>query len=149
MARLLMALLVLPLGAFAAEPAAAPAAAAAPSLLGGVGGQLAQTVLGLLVVMAVIFGLTWLLRRSQGTHVRGGRQQVIELVGSRALGPRERLLLVQVGQEQILLGLTPGRITPLHVLKQPVSLPEKGEAATPEFAQRLMELLGKDQKDKN
>jgi flagellar protein FliO/FliZ len=36
---------------------------------------------------------------------------VIELIGSRALGPRDRLVLVQVGKEQILLGLTPGSIT--------------------------------------
>ncbi len=42
------------------------------------------------------------------------------MIGSRALGPRDRLVLVQVGEEQILLGLTPGRITPLHVLKTPV-----------------------------
>ena len=57
-------------------------------------------------------------------------------------------MLVQVGNEQILLGLSAGRITPLHVLKEPVHLAD-AEQATPEFAQRLMELLGKDQKDKS
>ncbi|MNF92533.1 Flagellar biosynthesis protein, FliO [compost metagenome] len=62
-------------------------------------------------------------------------------------------MLVQVGGEQLLLGLTPGRIAPLHVLKEPVHLPD-GEPASAEFAQRLMELLGKgqlgkDQKDKS
>lgn len=56
-------------------------------------------------------------------------------------------MLVQVGGEQILLGLSAGRITPLHVLKEPVHLPDSEPAST-EFAQRLMELLGKDQKDK-
>lgn len=56
-------------------------------------------------------------------------------------------MLVQVGNEQILLGLSPGTITALHVLKEPVQVPS-AEQATPEFAQRLMELLGKDQKDK-
>jgi len=73
---------------------------------------------------------------------------VIELIGSRALGPRDRLMLVQVGNEQILLGLSPGTITALHVLKEPVQVPTATPTATPEFAQRLMELLGKDQKDK-
>ena len=53
------------------------------------------------------------------------------------------LVLVQVGGEQILLGLSAGRITPLHVLKEPVHLAD-AQAASPEFAQRLMELLGKD-----
>ncbi|CAH0326001.1 Flagellar protein FliO [Pseudomonas carnis] len=104
-----------------------------------------QLVLGLLLVIGLIFLLAWLMRRVQ--RIGPGNGQVIELVGSRALGPRDRLVLVQVGEEQILLGITPGRITPLHVLKTPVDA-VKTEAATPEFAQRLMELLGKDQKDK-
>ena len=46
----------------------------------------------------------------------------------------------------MLLGISAGRITPLHVLKEPVVVDE-ATPATPEFAQRLMELLGKDQKD--
>ena len=136
-------LLALPLSALAAEPVAQ--AAAAPVVGSGVGGQLTQLVLGLLLVVGLIFVLAWLMRRVQ--RVGPGNGQVIELVGSRALGPRDRLVLVQVGEEQILLGLTPGRITPLHVLKTPVNV-DQSQPATPEFAQRLMELLGKDQKDK-
>ena len=135
-------LLALPLSALAAEPVAQVAAAPA---VGSVSGQLTQLVLGLLLVIGLIFLLAWLMRRVQ--RIGPGNGQVIELVGSRALGPRDRLVLVQVGEEQILLGITPGRITPLHVLKTPVDA-VKTEAATPEFAQRLMELLGKDQKDK-
>lgn len=135
-------LLALPLSALAAEPVAQVAAAPA---VGSVGGQLTQLVLGLLLVICLIFVLAWLMRRVQ--RIGPGNGQVIELVGSRALGPRDRLVLVQVGEEQILLGITPGRITPLHVLKTPVDA-VKTEATTPEFAQRLMELLGKDQKDK-
>ena len=92
------------------------------------------------------FLLAWLLRRVQQLAPRGG--QVIKLLATQALGPRDRLVLVQVGNEQILLGLSAGRITPLHVLKEPVHLAD-AEQATPEFAQRLMELLGKDQKDKS
>ena len=135
-------LLALPLSALAAEPVAQ--AVTAPAV-GSVGGQLTQLVLGLLLVIGLIFVLAWLMRRVQ--RIGPGNGQVIELVGSRALGPRDRLVLVQVGEEQILLGLTPGRITPLHVLKTPVNV-DQTESATPEFAQRLMELLGKDQKDK-
>ena len=36
----------------------------------------------------------------------------------------------------------------LHVLAEPVEVPAGARQATPEFAQRLMELMGKDQKDK-
>ena len=128
----------------AAEPVAA---VAAPAVGGGVAGQLTQLVLGLLLVLGLIFFLAWLLRRVQQAGP-AGKGQVIELIGSRALGPRDRLVLVQVGNEQILLGLTPGTISALHVLKEPVQVPGT-EQATPEFAQRLMELLGKDHKDKS
>ncbi|WP_263139300.1 flagellar biosynthetic protein FliO [Pseudomonas sp. RIT-PI-AD] len=140
--RALIALLAAPAAALAAEPAKV----AAPTLAGsGVGGQLLQLLVGLFLVVGLIFLLAWLLRRVQRLSPRSGGQ-VIKLIASQALGPRDRLVLVQVGSEQVLLGLSAGRIAPLHVLKEPVHLPD-AEPASAEFAQRLMELLGKD-KDK-
>ena len=144
MKRFLGGLLALPFSVLAAEPVA-NATVAAPVVGASIGGQLTQLVLGLLLVLGLIFALAWLLRRVQQTGPRQG--QVIELISSRALGARDRLVLVQVGNEQILLGLTPGRITPLHVLKEPVQVPGTAQSATPEFAKRLMEVLGQ-QKDK-
>lgn len=149
---LLALFLCLPLLAGAAEPVAstsaavaAPAVAPSAAAMGtGLGGQLTQMILGLLLVIGLIFLLAWAMRRVQQVGPANG--QLIELLSSRAMGPRDRLVLVQVGNEQILLGITPGRITPLHVLKEPVTAPAK-QPATQEFAQRLMELLGKDQKD--
>ena len=140
-------LLAMPLYAVAAEPSVqAVAPQANVSLTSGMGGQLTQLLFGLLLVVGLIFALAWLMRRVQGGMP--GNAQVIELVGSRAIGPRDRLVLVQVGNEQILLGVTPGRITPLHVLKEPVDAPER-QPVNSEFAQRLMDLMGnKVQKDK-
>ncbi|EHY76216.1 MULTISPECIES: flagellar biosynthetic protein FliO [Stutzerimonas stutzeri subgroup] len=132
----LVALLALPV--MAAEPAASMSSA-------GMGAQLSKLLFGLLLVIGFIFLLAWLLRRVQQMNPRG--TQVIKLISSQALGPRERLVLVQVGGEQILIGLSGGRITPLHVMQEPVHLPD-AEPANPEFAQRLMELLGKDHKDR-
>ncbi|MDH1630196.1 flagellar biosynthetic protein FliO [Pseudomonas mosselii] len=126
--------------------AAEPNASSAAPLPGGLGAQLAQMVFGLLLVVGLIFVLAWLLRRMQGNVQRGA--QVIEIVGSRAIGPRDRLLLVQVGKEQILIGHSPGSIEALHVLAEPVEVPATARQATPEFAQRLLELMGKDHKDK-
>lgn len=138
--------LAMPFSVLAAEPVATATMAAAPAVSSGVAGQLTQLVFGLLLVLGLIFLLAWLLRRVQQAGP-AGKGQVIEIVGSRALGPRDRLMLVQVGNEQILLGLSPGSITALHVLKEPVQVPST-EKPTPEFAQRLLEMLGKDQKDK-
>ena len=146
MKRFLWALLALPISVMAAEPVATTAAVAAPVVNSGIAGQLTQLVFGLLLVLGIIFFLAWLLRRVQQAGP-AGKGQVIELIGSRALGPRDRLMLVQVGNEQILLGLSPGTITALHVLKEPVEVPTASEKATPEFAQHLLKILGKDQKD--
>ncbi|AZL74978.1 flagellar biosynthetic protein FliO [Pseudomonas oryziphila] len=137
LAALLASEAVIAAGETAAPPTAVP---------GGLGAQLAQMVFGLLLVVGLIFFLAWLLRRMQGSAQRGA--QVIEIVGSRAIGPRDRLLLVQVGKEQILIGHTPGSIEALHVMAEPVEVPTAARQATPEFAQRLLELMGKDQKDK-
>jgi len=135
----------LPLSALAAEPAAAITPLVTPLVSSGIAEQLVTLLLGLGLVVGLIFLLAWLMRRVQ--RIGPQRNQLIKLLSSQALGPRDRLLLVQVGQEQILLGLTPGRITPLHVLNEPVQLPD-APAATPEFAQRLLELMGRDQKNK-
>lgn len=143
MPRTLLLALFLPFAASAAEPAAQTAA---PLASAGMGGQLVQLLLGLLLVIGLIFMLAWVMRRVQQIVPRGG--QVIKVVATQALGPRDRLVLVQVGDEQILLGLTPGNITALHALKEPVHVADT-EPASSEFAQRLMELLGKDQKDKS
>ena len=153
MARLLANLIALPLaglslfalGEDASAPASNPAIVHASSTLilitGSAGSQLMQLLLGLVLVVGLIFLLAWLVRRVQQVVPRGN--QAIRLISSQALGPRDRLVLVQVGEEQVLLGLTPGRITPLHVMRQPVHAAES-EAAQPEFAQRLLELLNKD-----
>lgn len=131
--------LFLTLPALAAEPSASMSST-------GMGMQMTKLLLGLLLVIGLIFLLAWLLRRVQQINPRSN--QAIKLISSHALGPRERLVLVQVGSEQVLLGLSAGRITPLHVLEEPVHLPD-AEPANPEFAQRLMELLGRDQKDRH
>jgi flagellar protein FliO/FliZ len=142
-------MLALSCGVLAADPVTPAASAPAPAtpaltaansaMSSGIGGQLLQLLLGLGLVVGLIFVLAWLMRRVQRAGPAGN--QVIELLGSRALGPRDRLVLVQVGNEQILLGVTPGRITPLHVMNEPVHVPES-QSTTPEFARRLMEALG-------
>ncbi|CAI8815985.1 Flagellar protein FliO [Pseudomonas donghuensis] len=123
------------------------AAVVAPTASGSAAGQLTQLVLGLLLVLGLIFLLAWLLRRVQ--NAAPGSAQVIEILGSRSLGPRDRLLLIQVGKEQILIGHSPGTIEALHVMAEPIEVPASARQATPEFAQRLMELMGKDQKGRS
>jgi flagellar protein FliO/FliZ len=89
---------------------AAPSAPAAPvglSQIGQVIGALMLVVLAILVVAA----LAQRVRRLQQ-----GRGRVLQIVDGIALSARDRLVLVDVAGERLLLGVSPGRIERLHIL---------------------------------
>jgi flagellar protein FliO/FliZ len=56
-----------------------------------------------------------------------------------ALGPRERIVLVRVGDSQVLLGVAPGSVVGLTPLATPISI--KSAAVGSAFADRLRELM--------
>ncbi len=60
-------------------------------------------LLALAAIVALILGLAFLVRRLQG--VRQSQGSGIEVVTSRMLGPRERLVLLQVADQQVLVGI--------------------------------------------
>ena len=72
----------------------------------------------LFIVVMVILAGAWLLRRFGGAAFQGGG--VIRVIAAVSLGGRDRLTLVQVGEQQILLGVSPGRVNTLHVFDEPV-----------------------------
>jgi flagellar protein FliO/FliZ len=106
----------------------------------GVGaGSVLQLLAGLAVVIGAIFGLAFLARRFGRFPTAAGRLRV---VGGLSLGARERVVLVQVGEQQLLLGVAPGRVQTLHVLAQPLPLAPLAPAASGEgFAERLAALM--------
>ena len=89
---------------------------------------------GLLLVVAIIFVLAWLVKRfNLGQQSQGG---LIKIVSGVSIGTRDRIVLLQVGEEQILVGLTPGRIEKLHTLAKPLDTPVE-QAGSGSFADRL------------
>ncbi len=126
---------LLPACGLAADPATpAPvfaAPAAATSTVAGSAGGLGQVTLALLFVLAAIFGVAWFMRRLRGLT---GGEESLRVIAQVALGARERAVVVQVGNQQVLLGVAPGRVNLLQVL------PEGGlpapQAATPSLAVR-------------
>ncbi len=123
------AALVPPAWATGAETASA-AATVAPFDTGNV----LRIFIGLMVVVIAIVAIAWGLRR--WGNFRVSSQGELQIIGGLSMGPRERLVLVQVGDEQLLLGVAPGRIQTLHKLERPV--PVSSETAGREsFAERL------------
>lgn len=107
-------------------------------------GQLAQLGGGLLLVVGLIFLMGYVMRRVGPLAPQGG--QHIRLVSSLPLGPRDRLLLVDVGGQQLLLGASPGRINTLHVFEEPVAEITASGAMPSEFARTLRGLLKREPK---
>ena len=77
-----------------------------------------QMLVALVAVVAIIIGLSFLVKRF--SLVPGASSGIIKIVGSLALNNKDRLLLVQVGDEQILISASPGRVGMVHELKTPV-----------------------------
>lgn len=89
-----------------------PAPVVMPS--GSPTGSLLQTLFALILVLGVLGGLAWFLKR-YGPKPGGGNAN-IRMVGSLNLGGRERVLVVEVGGQWIVLGASPGRINALATM---------------------------------
>ena len=101
-------------------------------------GMVGTTVVTLLLVIGFILLLAWLAKRVPG--LGGASNPALKVVGSLALGPRERVVVVAVGETQLLLATGPGGTRTLHTLEQPLPMPANGPSP---FAQVLAQQFGK------
>lgn len=92
------------------------------SVLMTVSGALALIIL-LMVVMA------WAARRSGLARRLNNAQGNITLVATQSLGPRERLVLVDVGEQRLVLGVTASQITCLATQPRPENAPQTSAPA--------------------
>jgi len=79
-----------------------------------------QMALGLTLVLGLIFLLTWLMKKVTG--IQGARGH-IKLLSAINVGTKERAVLVEVGGEQLLLGVSSGSVSLLHKLEKPIVEP--------------------------
>jgi len=126
----------------AASPAATESARHASGSLSGSHDPLAMTslwqlTLGMLLVLGLILGMAWLLKRSGRFQMAAGGS--LRILGGLSMGSRERVVLIQAGETQLLLGVAPGRVQTLHVLDQPLQPREAPPAGG--FAEQLGRLL--------
>jgi flagellar protein FliO/FliZ len=106
--------------------------------------QLANLLGGLVLIIVLIYGLSWFVKRfSQGGFMHN---PTMKIVSALPLGTRERLMLVDVGGKQILLGVSATQINTLHVFDEPVVnnekvQMEKKQPVASDFSQKLMTIL--------
>ena len=99
-------------------------------------GNIIQMLLGLTFIVVLIIGMAWLMRR-MGTFQATAAGE-LKVLGGLSVGQRERVVLIQAGEKQILVGVAPGRVNALHVLEEPLAIDEQRTRPTStSFAERL------------
>lgn len=86
-----------------------------------------QVVGSLLLVLACLLGVLFLLKKLQGGEL-GGRSP-LRVLGSLKVGTREKVVLLQAGERQLLLGVGAGSVRTLHVFDHAVTEAPDGFAA--------------------
>lgn len=96
-------------------------------------GYLLQTAASLAIVLAVIVGVFWVLRRLSVGQIGGS--QHLKVVSGLMLGPKERVVVLEIDNTWLVVGLGAGPMTLLHSLPKP----EGVDAAVPvtSFLERL------------
>lgn len=92
---------------FAQSPALEPPGASTAAIV--------QMVFGLALIIAILFLGAYLLRKLNGGR-NFGSSGPLRVVGGLMLGTRERIVLLEVGESWIVVGIVPGQIKTLHTL---------------------------------
>lgn len=102
------------------------------------GSQLLTLVLSLGLIIALIYGLSLFVRRfGQGLGYGSGQ---IKVLATLPLGAREKISVIEVGNQQLLIGVTATQITQLHVFETPV-IHAQAKPNPSDFAQKLKAVM--------
>ena len=120
---------------------AASGQAAAPAPAVSTTGSLLQVFIGLVAVLLLIAATAWMAKRLGVT--RCGTSGLLHVVGSTSVGARERVVVVEVGESWLVVGVAPGSVNALMTLpKGTVPSPTMSAIGAP-FAARLQQLIEK------
>ncbi len=104
---------------------------------------LLEMMFSLVLVIGLIVGLSWLVGRLRNVQrVSSGAMSVL---GEVVIGPKERVVLVQVGEAQALVGVSSAGMTSLQVLERNLQVEMgTGGAMNPAgFAQKLKDMMNR------
>ena len=75
---------------------------------------LLQAFGGLAILVVLMFAAAWVFRRSGG--VQALARGPVKIVGGVSVGARERVVLLEVADSWVLVGVAPGQVQALHTL---------------------------------
>jgi flagellar protein FliO/FliZ len=100
-------------------------------------GSLTQLTLSLVAIVALILAIGWVMKRFKLAAPRGSADSSV--LEELKVGPRERIVLIRIGEAQVLVGIGANGVVPLTPLAAPIAL--KTIPAAPAFAERMRELM--------
>lgn len=78
------------------------------------GGSLVRTFVGLAIVIAVIYGLYWVLKQVKASREEKASGRGLAAIATLPLGPNRTLQLVRAGRELVLVGVSEHGVTPVR-----------------------------------
>src|SRR4051812_43964674 len=78
------------------------------------GGSIVRTIVGLAIVIAVIYGLYWVLKQVKSSREEKASGQGLAALATLPLGPNRSLQLVRAGRELVLVGVSEHGVTPVR-----------------------------------
>lgn len=98
-------------------------------------GNYLQMFFGLFIVVGLIVGMAWFMRRM--SNMGGMGEGNLKVLGGVSVGQRERIVIVQAGDTQLLVGVAPGEIRTLHVMDEPIVTTQSNSNVSSGFAEKL------------
>jgi flagellar protein FliO/FliZ len=86
------------------------------------GGSLVRTIVGLAIVLAVIYGVAWVLKQLKASKEERLRGTGLESAAVVPLGPNRALHLVRAGSEFVLVGVAEHGVTPIRTYTEDEAL---------------------------
>ncbi|PLY59391.1 flagellar biosynthetic protein FliO [Herbaspirillum sp. BH-1] len=128
-------------------PVATAPAATIPAVTGSAlpssGGSIFTMLFGLVAVLAVMAGIAWLLKRFGLSQTLSGNAAA-KVVGGVSVGSRERVMVIEVGEQWIVVGVAPGRVNALATLpRQELTAQQSSQTGAPAFATWLKHTMDK------
>lgn len=103
--------------------------------------DLLQVILSLVVILGLIIGAAWFAKRFMLTSTQTGA--TIKMLGGINLGGRERVMLLEVADQWIVVGVAPGHVSTLTTMPRQV-LPDISNNTQPTaFATWLKQKMDK------
>ncbi|SER20285.1 flagellar protein FliO/FliZ [Nitrosomonas sp. Nm51] len=107
--------------------------------------SITKMITGLLLVLMIIVVVAWLFKRF--ANIPAAATGHIKVVAAASIGQRERVVIVEIGETRLVLGVTPGQINTLHSTEKPPqhAAEQKTEKSAGQFSKILNKSISKNE----